>query len=102
VKKRSRGSGLMPRDGDTIRLTFVIVAPGTSSPGCPGNLGKECTRLVLCFQRYTPLRSVMPGLVPGTHVFLATEQGVGGRDIPGTKCPGAAMTRGQFSRGSSE
>jgi len=32
---------------------------------------------------------VMPGLVPGTHVFRATKQGVGGRDIPGTKCPGA-------------
>jgi hypothetical protein len=23
----------------------------------------------------------MPGLVPGTHVFRATKQGVGGRDI---------------------
>jgi hypothetical protein len=38
------------------------------------------------------LSVVMPGLVPGTHVFRATKQGVGGRDTPGTKCPGAAMT----------
>ena len=38
------------------------------------------------------LSVVMPGLVPGTHVFLATKQDVGGRDTPGTKCPGAAMT----------
>jgi len=34
---------------------------------------------------------VMPGLVPGIHVF-ARSQGVDGRDTPGTKCPGAAMT----------
>jgi hypothetical protein len=27
------------------------------------------------------LSIVMPGLVPGTHVFRATKQGVGGRDI---------------------
>jgi hypothetical protein len=26
------------------------------------------------------LSVVMPGLVPGTHVFRATKQGVGGRD----------------------
>jgi hypothetical protein len=38
------------------------------------------------------LSVVMPGLVPGTHVFRATKQGVCGRDTPGTKCPGAAMT----------
>jgi hypothetical protein len=29
------------------------------------------------------LSVVMPGLVPGTHVFGAAEQGVGGRDEPG-------------------
>jgi hypothetical protein len=29
------------------------------------------------------LSAVMPGLVPGTHVFRATKQGVGGRDEPG-------------------
>jgi diguanylate cyclase (GGDEF)-like protein/PAS domain S-box-containing protein len=29
------------------------------------------------------LSVVMPGLVPGTHVFRATKQGVGGRDKPG-------------------
>jgi hypothetical protein len=27
------------------------------------------------------LSVVMPGLVPGTHAFRATKQGVGGRDI---------------------
>jgi hypothetical protein len=35
------------------------------------------------------LSVVMPGLVPGTHAFRATKQGVDGRDTPGTKCPGA-------------
>jgi hypothetical protein len=29
------------------------------------------------------LSVIMPGLVPGTHVFRATKQGVGGRDKPG-------------------
>jgi hypothetical protein len=29
------------------------------------------------------LSVVMPGLVPGTHVFCATKEGVGGRDKPG-------------------
>src|SRR6202043_1155009 len=29
------------------------------------------------------LSVLMPGLVPGTHVFRATKQGVGGRDKPG-------------------
>jgi hypothetical protein len=29
------------------------------------------------------LSVVMPGLVPGTHVFRATKQDVGGRDKPG-------------------
>jgi hypothetical protein len=29
------------------------------------------------------LSVVMPGLVPGTHVFRAAKQGVGGRDEPG-------------------
>jgi hypothetical protein len=29
------------------------------------------------------LSVVMPGLVPGTHVFLAAKRGVGGRDKPG-------------------
>ena len=29
------------------------------------------------------LSIVMPGLVPGTHVFRATKKGVGGRDKPG-------------------
>jgi hypothetical protein len=43
------------------------------------------------------LSVVMPGLVPGTHVFRATKQGVGGRDkraltpVFAGECP--AMTR---------
>jgi hypothetical protein len=35
----------------------------------------------------------MPGLVPGIHVLKSsTNKDVDGRDTPGTKCPGAAMT----------
>jgi hypothetical protein len=34
------------------------------------------------------LSVVMPGLVPGTHVFRATKQGVGGRDKPGNDALG--------------
>jgi hypothetical protein len=36
----------------------------------------------------------MPGLVPGIHVLKNTAgvKDVDGRDTPGTKCPGAAMT----------
>jgi hypothetical protein len=34
----------------------------------------------------------MPGLVPGIHVW-ETNKDVDRRDTPGTKCPGAAMTR---------
>jgi hypothetical protein len=30
-----------------------------------------------------PLNIVMPGLVPGIHVFAATNPGVDGRDKPG-------------------
>jgi hypothetical protein len=33
----------------------------------------------------------MPGLVPGTHVFRATKQGVGGRDKPGHDALGDSM-----------
>jgi hypothetical protein len=41
----------------------------------------------------------MPGLVPGTHALLAApKKNVGGRDTPGTRCPGAAMTRGEAER----
>src|SRR5262249_61982343 len=36
----------------------------------------------------------MPGLVPGPNVCEPTnKEDVDGRDTPGTKCPGAAMTR---------
>jgi hypothetical protein len=36
----------------------------------------------------------MPGPVPGIHVLNSKKQeDVDGRDTPGTKCPGAAMTQ---------
>jgi hypothetical protein len=38
------------------------------------------------------LTRVMPGLVPGIHVFKFGKQDVDGRDTRGTKCPRAAMT----------
>jgi hypothetical protein len=37
------------------------------------------------------LSVVMPGLVPGTHVFRATKQDVGGRDKPGHDALGGSM-----------
>jgi hypothetical protein len=37
------------------------------------------------------LAVVMPGLVPGTHVFRATKQGVVGRDKPGHDALGNSM-----------
>jgi hypothetical protein len=38
------------------------------------------------------LSVVMPGLVPGTHVFRATKQGVGGRDKPGHDALGGSTS----------
>jgi len=65
------------------KIGAASATPSAASSGsllkAPGSAGGYLLPVGLTHN----LSVVMPGLVPGTHVFRATKQGVGGRDKPG-------------------